>query len=578
MSTISKIESSVAFPLSAQGSNQIYWNIGQQDSVISLKDSYIEMELNVNGLVGVTGLPTTDTHNLVLGHDGLFYEPSSIVRMAQLVDNSNGRQIQNLNYVNIIDNALKYYAKGSNEMVSDAIYSGAGHKGTDGSIVSIFRNDYPDANPTLKVPLSSVLCGSLGQSDAFPQGGDLTLRLLLEPQYDLFMRAVPSRLYSEATITEGTVQYAFNNLNATLTTLQASALGTMVNIADDDFVMISGNVGGGGGPELFFRQVTNVVADAGVTAGNFTIDSALSASQAVSNIEVTIVNKDYVLGCVGITNTTATLTLDTPYDVAGSDLSIGTVCNVFYNEQTVNISTGLNDIGPQKSVKRTVTGLTIPTDAITAVTLDIPIVSPASGGVRNIYIVPLYTNSAAKWSVVNSNVILYRHNMSVKAPQKMLLSAFESSGVQCPQGLKRFVYNFKVDNNCYNSYVLTPNQTNLYPQIQNFDSYLFTVDETPLSSIYIDAPASAVHIDNLSKVLQNSSTYQPKNLSQNRDKEIESDVLPSIFPAKICSSMMKGEPMLQAEGVDRNLRVELVADAGTLLTTVFMFQEKWVQV
>jgi hypothetical protein len=42
--------------------------------------------------------------------------------------------------------------------------------------------------------------------------------------------------------------------------------------------------------------------------------------------------------------------------------------------------------------------------------------------------------------------------------------------------------------------------------------------------------------------------------------------------------MMKGEPMLQAEGVDRNLRVELVADAGTLLTTVFMFQEKWVQV
>jgi hypothetical protein len=578
MSTISKIESSVAFPLSAQGSNQIYWNIGQQDSVISLKDSYIEMELNVNGLVGVTGLPTTDTHNLVFGRDGLFYEPSAIVRMAQLVDNSSGRQIQNLNYVNIIDNALKYYAKGSNEMVSDAIYSGAGHKGTDGSIVSIFSNDYPDANPTLKVPLSSVLCGSLGQSDAFPQGGDLTLRLLLEPQYDLFMRAVPSRLYSEPTIEEGITAYAFNNLNATLTTLQASELGTMVNIADDDFVMISGNIGGGGGSDVFFRQVTSVVADAGPTAGNFTIDSALSASQAVSNIGVTIVNKNYVLGCVGITNTTATLTLDTPYAVEGSDLSIGTVCNVFYNEQTVNVSTGLNEIGPQQSVKRTVTGLTIPTDAITAVTLDLPIVSPASGGVRNIYIVPLYTNSAAKWSVVNSNVILYRHNMSVKAPQKMLLSAFESSGVQCPQGLKRFVYNFKVDNNCYNSYVLTPNQTNLYPQIQNFDSYLFTVDETPLSSIYIDAPASAVHIDNLSKVLQNSSTYQPKNLSQNRDKEIESDVLPSIFPAKICSSMMKGEPMLQAEGVDRNLRVELVADAGTLLTTVFMFQEKWVQV
>ena len=578
MTTISKIESSVAFPLSAQGSNQIYWNIGQQDSVISMKDSYIEMELNVNGLVGVTGLPTTDTHNIVLGHDGLFYEPSSIVRMAQLSDNSSGRQIQNLNYVNIIDNALKYYAKGSNEMVSDAIYSGAGHKGTDGSIVSIFRNDYPDANPVLKVPLSSVLCGSLGQSDAFPQGGDLTLRLLLEPQYDLFMRAVPSGKYSEPTITEGTTAYAFNNVNATLTTLQASALGTMVNIADDDFVMVSGNIGGGGGSDVFFRQVTSVVPDAGPTAGNFTIDSALSASQAVSNVKVVVVNKDYVLGCQGITDTTATLTLDTPYPVAGSDLSKGTVCNVFYNEQTVNVSTGLNVIGPQKSVKLTVTDLSIPTDAITAVTFNSSIVSPASGGVRNIYIVPLYTNSAAKWSVVNSNVILYRHNMSVKTPQKMLLSAFESSGVQCPEGLKRFIYNFKIDNNCYNAFVLTPNQTNLYPQIQNFDSYLMTVDETPLTSIYIDAPSSAVHIDNLSKVLQNSLTYQPKNLSQNRDREIESDVLPSIFPAKICSSMFKGEPMLQPEGVDRNLRVELVADAGTILTTVFMFQEKYVQV
>jgi hypothetical protein len=351
----------------------------------------------------------------------------------------------------------------------------------------------------------------------------------------------------------------------------------MANIADDDFVMISGNIGGGGGSDVFFRQVTSVVADAGSTAGNFTIDSALSSSQAVSNVKVTIVNKDYVLGCQGITNSTATLTLDTPYSIVDSDLRVGTVCTVFYNEQTVSVS-GLNVIGPQQSVKRTVSSLAIATNAITSVTFDSQIVSPASGGVRNIYIVPLYTNSAAKWSVVNSHVILYRHNMSVKAPQKMLLSAFESSGVQCPASLKRFIYNFKIDNNCYNAYVMTVNQTNLYPQVQNFDSYLMTVDETPLTSIYVDAPSSAVHIDNLSKVLQNSPIYPPKNLSQRRDDEIEQDVLPSLFPAKICSSMVKGEPMLQPEGVDRNLRVELVADAGTLLTTVFMFQEKWVQV
>ncbi|KAF2379146.1 hypothetical protein BSN82_17295, partial [Acinetobacter baylyi] len=104
----------------------------------------------------------------------------------------------------------KYWSKGANEVVSDAIYSGAGQKATDGDIYSVFSNEYPDANPTLKVPLSSLLCGSLGESDAFPQGGDLNLRLLLEPQYDLFMRAVPSQKYSEATVTASETSYPFN--------------------------------------------------------------------------------------------------------------------------------------------------------------------------------------------------------------------------------------------------------------------------------------------------------------------------------------------------------------------------------
>ena len=176
--------------------------------------------------------------------------------------------------------------------------------------------------------------------------------------------------------------------------------------------MISGRITDTGTGEVFFRQITNIVADAGLTPGNFTIDSALSP---VSAIRVVNVNKDYVLGCQGITDSTATLTLDTPYPVAGSDISIGTVCNVFYNEQTVNIETGiLNAIGPQKSVKRTITGLTSSNTAITEITFNLPIVSPASGGVRNIYVVPLYFYVSPKVGYVmhNGDVITLNNTLN----------------------------------------------------------------------------------------------------------------------------------------------------------------------
>jgi hypothetical protein len=529
------------------------------------------MELNLEGLVGITGQPSTDTHNLVMGHDGLYYEPSSIVRMCQLVDNSSGRQIQNLNYVNVIDNALKYWAKGSNEMTSDALWNGAGHKGENDKILSIFNNQYPDENPTLKVPLSSVLPGTLGESDALPSGSDLTLRLLLEPQYNLFMRAVPSQKFSKGTITNSITAYAFNNLNANLTTLQASATGTIQNFKEGDFLAITGIISGGVGPDIFFKQITDLTPDNGSTAGYFEIDSPLSTAQPVTNIFAQVVKKSYVLGCQGVSDTTNTFKLDFPYSIDKSDISVGTVCKVYYNEL----------IGPlqsaQKSAQVKITNLTITAGAITAIQFDASFISPSQGGLTNIYVVPLYTNLTAKWSVVNSHVVVYRHNMKVKTPQKMLISAFESSGVQCTQGLQRFVYNFKIDNNAFNTWVITPSQTNLYPQVQTFDSYLFTVDETPLSSIYINTPESAVHIDNLSKCLQNSPVYKPKNLDRNRDKEIEHDtvILPSLFPGKVRASELKGEPFVQPEGVDRNLRVELTSTAGTPLTTVFMFQEMW---
>jgi hypothetical protein len=41
--------------------------------------------------------------------------------------------------------------------------------------------------------------------------------------------------------------------------------------------------------------------------------------------------------------------------------------------------------------------------------------------------------------------------------------------------------------------------------------------------------------------------------------------------------MFKGEPLLEAPGKDKDLRVELTSDLGTPAITVYMFAEKWVQ-
>jgi hypothetical protein len=238
--------------------------------------------------------------------------------------------------------------------------------------------------------------------------------------------------YSDHTINEGTDQYAFNNLNATLITLQALGFGTIANanFANGDFVMISGKINNAVG-EVFFRRITNIVADTGGIPGSITINSALSAAQPVSAIKVVKVNKNYRLGCQGITNSAATLTLDTPYQVQGSDISIGTVCNVFYQEQTVNSETGiLNPIGPQQIAKRIITALTSTTATITAITFNKVIEAPASGGVRNIYVVPLFfsVSPGDGYVMYNGDVITLNTTLNTYTENITLVVSYTLNG------------------------------------------------------------------------------------------------------------------------------------------------------
>jgi len=568
MTTIRKLEASVAYPIN-KNSNQIYWNIGQEDGVIDLKQSYVELELQLSNLTGITGAPSTDAYNVVTGRDGVFYEPSCFVRQCRLADTSTGKVMQDLNYVNTIDCNLKYFNKGCNEMVQDAIFSGAGHRGPDGVIYSSFNNSYPDENPVVKVPLSSVLVGSLGQSEAVPQHGAMELRWLCEPQQSLFMRAVPDGKYNEP-VAYG--PYSFANINQNIDVATPLALGTIENFAQADTVLIQGTLNGVS--KSFVRTITAIVDD-GITAiGNMTLSSSIDATYPLTGVTIEKETVDSPLACVPLAATGATLTLATPYPVLKSDISVGTVVDVHYTT-LINGVLSTSETVDRRTIASN--GINITGTNVVSVVLDAALTVPASSSLINMYIVPLYTNLAADWSIVNSHVVLYRHNMKGKPSQKMLLSNFENQGVQCIAGLGRFIYNFKIDNNAHNVYVLTPTADNLYSQVQTFDTYLMTVDETPLTSIYVDTPDSAVHIDNMNKTLQNSPTYKPKNLSKQRDSEIAQDVEPVLFPAKIKFAMVAGMPLLEPEGKDKNLRVELTSNTSTQAMTVFMFAEKWVQ-
>jgi hypothetical protein len=137
------------------------------------------------------------------------------------------------------------------------------------------------------------------------------------------------------------------------------------------------------------------------------------------------------------------------------------------------------------------------------------------------------------------------------------------------------MYNYKVRPNTFNAWAIQPTNTNLYGVRQGIAQYLFSLDERPLTSVYIDTnPLSAVHQDNVMRCGSNSPVYKIKNLRGNRDTDINSVIEPIMFPAKLFSAMVNGEDNVQPEGMDKNLRIELVPTTVTEACNVFLFMEK----
>jgi hypothetical protein len=559
---IQKIMSRVAFPLNRYN-NQLVHDVYQEQGQIDMASSYLEMELTLDGV--------TDYHNIVLGHDGLYYNPSCLVRSAKLTEGT--RTLADLMYVNMLSNNLEYWSKGKNAVVADALYDGKGHVTQTGDeVLSVFNNTYEDTPyAVVKCPLSLLFPGTIGHSDLLPQSADMQFRYLLEPSYNVFQRAVGVNAYEGQSSTISTA-YAFANVANNVVLIPASALGTVANFTAGQEVIVE--FVSNGVQQAVSRTVASKIADNAPTIGSITLSSTLDAVNAVTSITIKAVTANGAsIKFNNLTATGSTITLTTP--AVNKDLNVNTKVKLEYVLVSADGTTATVDNFVSISSIAYSSGTTI-----SSITLSSPITCPTNGVVIHISIVPLYTNVTNNWSLKNSHMVVYRKSVPLSAPAKMLVSDFDSVNVAMVGGLNRFFYTAKAKENAYNVYVLTPNTTNLFSQRETIKDYLIYVNNVPLTSIYVDS-TSAVHNDNMIRTFSNSSYYQPSSLKGYKDTEIPAEFEPSLFVGKLFQSVFKGEPhVLDMNYQDKDVKVELVAADGDVTgqKMVYVFFEKWCEV
>lgn len=559
---IQKIMSRVAFPLNRYN-NQLVHDVYHEEGQIDMASSYLELELTLDNI--------TDYHNIVLGQDGLYYNPSCLVRSAKLTEAN--RTLADLMYVNMLSNNLEYWSKGRNAVIADAITDGKGHiTQTSDQVLSVFNNTYGDTPyAVVRCPLNLLYPGTVGNSDLLPQSADMQFRYLLEPQYNCFQRVVGTNAYKgqDSTISN---PYAFNNVNANVAVIPATALGTVANFAVGQQVVVefvSNSV-----QKAVSRTVSSKVADAGSTPGSLTLSAVLDAANAATSISIKAISANQAsINFNNLTATGSTITLTTP--AVNKDLNVNTKVKLEYvvvaaDGTTATVDNYVNISSIAYSSGTTISSLTL-SDAITC---------PTNGLVINISVVPLYTNISENWSLKNSHMVVYRKSVPLSAPAKMLVCEFDSVNTAMVGGLNKFMYTAKAKENSYNVYVLTPNASNLFSQRDVLKDYLIYVNNVPLTSIYVDS-TSAVHSDNMMRTFENSQYYKPSSLRGYKDTEIVPEFQPSLFVGKLFHSLLKGEPnVLDFNEQDKDVKVELVAADGTTTSQkmIYIFFEKWSEV
>ena len=319
-----------------------------------------------------------------------------------------------------------------------------------------------------------------------------------------------------------------------------------------------------------------------VNLNALTFANALDAGTTVTGLTIKKITNSFLLQLNNFALTGTVFTITTPL-VTPPGLVVGSKIKISYDVLNANgtltptvvddvVSALPNDGGDPAKL----TGIT----GTTGVTL------AAGTYAVNVRVALTTQNIDGDYSVNSAHMVVYRRNVPMTSPQNMLVTNFESVNISMVEGINKFSYTVKMDTNTYNAFILTPSNTNMYSTRSDngtetdnkmITSYLYYVDEKPLTNIILQANSSA-HYENVVKTFQNSEIYPLRNLRKQRDVEFKTDIVPFVFPSKIFPSIAKGEMNVQPEGEpNRNLKIDLYADDGkvTPLKSVFIFLEKY---
>jgi hypothetical protein len=576
--SIRKVQSTVALPITPQ-QNILTFEVSQDMGVIDMSSSYVSLEISLKGLA-----TAADYRNITLGQDGFQYSESCLFRNCKLSESGTANVLSEVNFCNIIAQNLHYVAEGHERRKALAIYNGSGHAQKNdaaiGGIASIFNNQYSDETAVLKVSLEDLFLGTLGNSDAVPSMGDLSMRFLLENVYKCFQRSVPTNVYSVGGEDfSGNVPSANVLANTTVITATAPALFTGYEVGDVVYVFVQLNAV----PTVLTRTVAAVdPAFLSITV-NLALDPAVLATNVIVNKLSYDTRKTQI---VPITANTATLTFS-PGSTYGpkqdiyapvANVNKGTVCNVKYR----TIDANGNESQVVNTVLRTVVSTTT-RDAgvnLNTVTFDAPIDIGTGFATFDLHIEPLYTNLLTDYSISGAHLVIYRRNIPFGKPKSMLLTQYQSQQIAMVGNLQKFQYTFQVDNNCYNAYFLTPSNTNMVSvSHQKLGQYQYFLNGNALTTIPMPLDTS-FHYDNQLRTFLNSEIYKPVNIAPYRDTEIITAIRPICVPAKLFNSInTKGEVNVQPPGM-KALRVEVDALSGETTPSIntYMVLECYVDV
>jgi hypothetical protein len=559
--SITRNPSTNSFPVN-KTNNQLNFLVSMDERPIDMLSSYIDIEVDIPTL--------QDKRNVILGNSGFQYEPSCFFRSVKLEDSGRGVVTQT-NYINVLNENLKYISCSENDKLSESIYNGSAHNNPNApgalahQLVSVFSNEYPDSPyPVIRCPLSSLIKGELGES-LYQQKGDLNLRTNLEPSYQLFQRAVEAFVYT------GDVEKAGNPYllaDAAGITSVFTTTGSTADLIDENYAIVSAT----DGSLTRLRKVTDISAPvSGVTTITLDQTVPLATGRTITNV-----SDSHEIKCNDLSASGAVLTLKTAYSPS-KDIRASTTekTRVKVNYMVYNASS--SEV-VMESVLRTVNAVDVNgDDDIVEITLDEQLVLPADGQkLIFISVEPLFTNLVRDYQIQNAHLVLYRRNQKVKEGKQMVVSSFASNAVQCVANLDRFVHSVPaLSNNCFNAYVFTPTSTCMISQRQNFTQYLLSIDELQLTQVYLQL-GSVLHKENVLRTFSNSPTEKPMNLKTNRDRYIakSGEISQEVVVGKIYSSMLGGEMNIQPVGNSRTLKIDMEATT-TLATNVLIFTEQY---